>query len=233
MRWLLAVALATLSVGLGFAPVAAAPARGQVTVQIKDNFYDPQTITVPVGTTVVWMHVGRAPHTITTDDAKTDSGRLDNGQQFQLTFNKAGTFGYYCDFHGGPGEGMFGRIVVQGGAPAAPAPTAQATQAPQPTAAPPAQPAPAPASQPCTFVLGFKALHDMIPDVVGDCTANETHNPQNGDGLQTTARGLLVYRKADNWTAFTNGSMTWINGPCGLQSRPNDQTFPWERGGSC
>src|SRR5262249_13860644 len=50
----------------------------------------------------------------------------------------------------------------------------------------------------------------------------------NGDGLQQTAYGLLVWRKADNWTAFTNGSMTWINGPLGLQSRPNDQLLDWE-----
>jgi len=84
------------------------------------------------------------------------------------------------------------------------------------------------AADPCTFRLGFKALHDLIPDVVGHCAGDETHNPQNGDGLQQTTNGLLVWRKADNWTAFTDGTTTWINGPEGLQSRPNDQRFPWE-----
>lgn len=29
----------------------------------------------------------------------------------------------------------------------------------------------------CEFVLGFKALHDMIPDKVGDCRGDEYHNP--------------------------------------------------------
>jgi hypothetical protein len=77
-------------------------------------------------------------------------------------------------------------------------------------------------------VLGFKTLHDMIPSTVGDCTTDEYHNPDNGDGLQLTTGGLLVWRKADNWTAFTNGSTTWVNGPFGLQSRPNEQRFPWE-----
>jgi hypothetical protein len=39
----------------------------------------------------------------------------------------------------------------------------------------------------------------------------------------------MVWRKADNWTAFTNGSITWINGPEGVQDRPNDVRFLWER----
>ncbi|GEM_PF-4321629 len=85
----------------------------------------------------------------------------------------------------------------------------------------------------CSFTLGFQTLHDLIPDIVGDCTADETHNPDNGDALQPTTNGLLVWRKADNWTAFTDGATTWINGPCGLQSRPNSVRFPWENGATC
>jgi hypothetical protein len=85
----------------------------------------------------------------------------------------------------------------------------------------------------CTFILGFKTIHDLIPDKVGDCKTDEYHNPQNGDGLQETTAwhgkgGLLVWRKADNWTAYTDGSRTWVNGPNGLQERSNDQRFPWE-----
>lgn len=86
--------------------------------------------------------------------------------------------------------------------------------------------APTPAA--CTYVLGFQTLHDLIPDIVGPCTSDEFHNPDNGDGLQSSTNGLLVWRKADNWTAFTDGSTTWINGPFGLQSRPNEERFPWE-----
>jgi hypothetical protein len=80
----------------------------------------------------------------------------------------------------------------------------------------------------CQFVLGFKALHDLIPNVVGDCLDSEGHNPANGDALQHTASGLLVWRKADNWTAFTDGYHTWIDGPDGVQERLNSQRFPWE-----
>jgi hypothetical protein len=42
------------------------------------------------------------------------------------------------------------------------------------------------------------------------------------------ANGLLLWRKLDNWTAFTDGVRWWVNGPLGLQQRLNDQRFSWE-----
>lgn len=83
----------------------------------------------------------------------------------------------------------------------------------------------------CTFTLGFKALRDLIPGIVGNCLENERFNVANGNAEQRTMGGLLVWRKADNWTAFTDGSSTWINGPYGLVSRQNSgPLFPWEAG---
>jgi hypothetical protein len=80
----------------------------------------------------------------------------------------------------------------------------------------------------CSFMLGFAALHDLIPDVVGSCVDNELHDPSTGDALQHTANGLLVWRKSDNWTAFTDGFQSWVDGPLGLQHRRNDQRLWWE-----
>src|SRR5262249_55543941 len=80
----------------------------------------------------------------------------------------------------------------------------------------------------CEFKGGFQALHDQIPTIVGDCSENERYDPQTGDALQRTGGGLLVWRKGDNWTAFTNGSTTWIIGPYGLQYRANSERLPWE-----
>src|SRR5438309_10848609 len=79
----------------------------------------------------------------------------------------------------------------------------------------------------CQFILGFKALHDLDAADVGDCQENQAF-AANGDAQQHTGKGLMAWRKADNWTAFTNGNMTWINGPGGLQSRFNGQRFSWE-----
>jgi hypothetical protein len=91
-----------------------------------------------------------------------------------------------------------------------------------------AAPSVAPRGADCTFALGFQALYEQIPDVVGECTTDELHNPDNGDALQQTTNGLLAWRKLDNWTAFTDGATTWIIGPEGLQDRPNDMRFCWE-----
>ena len=80
----------------------------------------------------------------------------------------------------------------------------------------------------CQFVLGFNTLRDLIGhDIVGECLENE-HYEENGDSLQQTTGGLLVWRKADNWTAFTDGYRTWINGPNGLVQRLNTARFEWE-----
>ena len=80
----------------------------------------------------------------------------------------------------------------------------------------------------CQFVLGFATLRDLIGhDIVGECLENE-HHGANGDALQQTSGGLLVWRKADNWTAFTDGYRTWINGPNGLVQRLNTERFAWE-----
>ncbi|HEU5315851.1 MAG TPA: hypothetical protein VFX49_07040 [Chloroflexota bacterium] len=87
----------------------------------------------------------------------------------------------------------------------------------------------APAEATCRFVLGFATLRELVgPDVVGECVEDERHNPVNGDALQATTGGLLVWRKADNWTAFTDGYRTWVNGPFGLEQRLNTERFPWE-----
>ena len=88
------------------------------------------------------------------------------------------------------------------------------------------------AQQQPQFVFGFKALADMIPNIVGQPLENEHFDPVSGDALQRTTRGLLVWRKADNWSAFTDGTNTWINGPYGLQERPNSQRFSWEAQGA-
>ena len=85
----------------------------------------------------------------------------------------------------------------------------------------------------CQFVLGFANLERTIPQEVGSCLDNEHFNPTSGDTVQHTtgptgAGGLLAWRKADNWTAFTDGAHTWINGPAGLEYRLNGERFAWE-----
>ncbi len=89
----------------------------------------------------------------------------------------------------------------------------------------------APAAQAQTgpqFRFGFKALADQIPSVVGQPLEEEQIAP-NGDIVQRTTTGLMVWRKVDRWNSFTDGGSTWILGPYGLQSRPNSESFAWEQ----
>lgn len=84
------------------------------------------------------------------------------------------------------------------------------------------------AKEHCEFKLGFATLRDLIGhDIVGECLENEHWNAI-GDSNQRTTGGLMAWRKADNWTAFTDGYRTWINGPHGLVQRLNTERFEWE-----
>ncbi len=80
----------------------------------------------------------------------------------------------------------------------------------------------------CEFRLGFKTLRDLIGHhIVGECLENEHYNAI-GDSNQQSTGGLMAWRKADNWTAFTDGYRSWINGPNGLVQRLNTERFSWE-----
>ncbi len=82
----------------------------------------------------------------------------------------------------------------------------------------------------CSFVRGFATLRELVgAQKVGTCLEDERFNGENGNAEQQTSGGLMVWRKADNFTAFTDGGTTWVNGPNGLQSRPNADRFAWEK----
>ena len=74
---------------------AATPA--EAAVAIVDFSFEPATLEVPAGTTVVWTNEGQAPHTVTGDFA--DSGVLEPGQAFSHTFVESGEFNYACAIH--------------------------------------------------------------------------------------------------------------------------------------
>ncbi|MDO8691469.1 MAG: cupredoxin domain-containing protein [Dehalococcoidia bacterium] len=137
----LAILLALLPAAIA-SPVTA-PQRATVTVSMVDNAFQPQTIIIQVGDTVVWTNNGALPHTSTSDTAGIwDSGTLSPGQAFSRTFDTAGTFPYHSTIH--QALGMVGTVIVQAAAqptatstPAAPTPTATAAAAtPTPTAIP-------------------------------------------------------------------------------------------------
>ncbi len=82
-------------------------------VSIGDDFFSPKVDTVAVGTTVTWTNNGGIAHTTTSDTGIWDSGSKGKNQTFTHQFTQAGEFPYHCTFHGAPGTGMSGRIVVK------------------------------------------------------------------------------------------------------------------------
>jgi amicyanin len=114
---LLAVA-ALLLVGL-----PATPARGAThAVAIADFAFGPATLTITVGDTVTWTNEDAVVHTATSVNGAFDSGDLEQGASYSLTFTTPGTYDYLCTPH----PSMTGRIVVVAAA-ATPPPSAAAS----------------------------------------------------------------------------------------------------------
>jgi hypothetical protein len=94
----------------------------------------------------------------------------------------------------------------------------------------------APLSGPtCTFQLGFADFVQVVSsDIVGSCRENEHLNKYNGNIEQLASNGLLYWRPCDNTTVFTDGYVTWLNGPSGIQNRlAAGEPFDWETIASC
>jgi plastocyanin len=93
-------------------PISIVPGSSAPTNKI---FYDPSPANVAVGTTVTWTNNDATLHTATsgTPDSgpsgEFDSSYLTKGKTFQHTFDKAGTFDYYCTLH----PFMIGQVVVK------------------------------------------------------------------------------------------------------------------------
>jgi plastocyanin len=84
----------------------AAPSETHLTI---DNFtFKPDAITVPVGTKITWENDDDIPHSIVETSGKFHSMALDTEDKFSFTFDKAGTFEYFCGLH----PHMKGKVVV-------------------------------------------------------------------------------------------------------------------------
>jgi plastocyanin len=85
------------------------PSAANAAVNIDNFVFGPQTITVPVGSTVTWTNKDDIPHTSVSTEGVFKSKVLDTDEKFSYTFTKAGTYPYYCTIH----PKMTGKVVVQ------------------------------------------------------------------------------------------------------------------------
>ena len=83
--------------------------NGNHDVSITDGMaFSPENLTINVGDTVVWTNNDDGPHTVTADDDQFNSGNMDEGATWSYTFTEAGTYDYYCSYHGS----MTGTVTV-------------------------------------------------------------------------------------------------------------------------
>jgi len=82
-----------------------------VAVTIEAFQFSPSELKVPRGTTVTFVNKDATPHTVTpkVPGSFQKTGRILSGASKTVTFDKAGTFDYFCEIH----TTMTGMVVVQ------------------------------------------------------------------------------------------------------------------------
>ena len=117
------------------APVNRIQAVDPANIEGESFRFDPPTLTVQAGSTILFANVGGKPHTLTADDGSfgtdpvapgAEGGRF-AGNNATITLNKPGTFTFHCEIH--PAL-MKGTLTVVGQARAEP-PPAPASNAPR------------------------------------------------------------------------------------------------------
>lgn len=87
------------------ATLAATPAPGQAgtgpgrAIRIADFAFGPATLTVAAGQNVTWTNTDSIPHTTTSVDRLWNSGPLEPGASFSVTFDEPGIYTYGCSIH--------------------------------------------------------------------------------------------------------------------------------------
>lgn len=89
-----------------------AAAAQRASVEISNFKFEPKELRVKAGTVVTWTNK-EGTHTAISDNDTFSSPTLGPGKTFSHKFTKAGTYPYYCSFHGSSGGGdMAGTITV-------------------------------------------------------------------------------------------------------------------------
>jgi plastocyanin len=78
-------------------------------VWIKNDNFSPDSITVPVNTTVTWTNKDKWAHTVTSDEPLFDSQKIKSGKTFTYKFISPGTYNYHCKIH----DGMKAKVIVK------------------------------------------------------------------------------------------------------------------------
>lgn len=79
----------------------------QAEINIEDDAFQPETVVIKKGSTVIWKNLDEIAHAVASNDFS--SNVLATGSNFKWTFNTEGTFDYLCSIH----PYMTGKIMVE------------------------------------------------------------------------------------------------------------------------
>lgn len=116
----LAVASACLIAACGGSDNGGETIEGQdVVIEMFDNRYEFSEVRIPVGGTVTFVGAGANAHNAVdaggTWSTESAFGSLDQheGDEAKLIYNTAGTYTFFCTYHGNSeGNGMAGTLIV-------------------------------------------------------------------------------------------------------------------------
>jgi plastocyanin len=83
------------------------PATNQISM--RASTFSPRSMTISVGTTLVWTNNDVLAHTVKSSSGAFSSGSLSPNETFSFTFQSAGTYAYFCEIH----PAMTGTVIVQ------------------------------------------------------------------------------------------------------------------------
>ncbi|MEW6062846.1 MAG: cupredoxin family copper-binding protein [Nanoarchaeota archaeon] len=87
---------------------SAVEAQDTALIEISNFQFVPGTATIKRGGTVTWVQKDSVAHTIAIKDLQTSS-LLNEGEQWNFTFDKTGSYSYICSIH----PSMKGKIIVK------------------------------------------------------------------------------------------------------------------------
>jgi plastocyanin len=92
------VLLSAATCALGNDGARAAPAETKI-VEISRFQFQPQELTVSLGTAIVWLNRDQTVHNVVTRDGTVASPGLDTDDRYTAVFEHEGDYPYYCALH--------------------------------------------------------------------------------------------------------------------------------------
>lgn len=94
-----AVALGVFLVSTGPGAAVGAPKPATHTIAIDGTRFQPETLTIKAGDSVVWVNNDPFPHTATSKAGDFDSSSIQPGKTWRFKSRARGEFSYVCAFH--------------------------------------------------------------------------------------------------------------------------------------